>query len=104
MTKAELKKLIQTASGEIPAETVIRNCRVLDVFTGDFTEGDIALVGGQIAGVGAYRGEDEIDGGGRWAVPGLIDSHIHIESSTRSGGAGADGGSPRQHDRDSGSP
>ena len=81
MTKAELKKLIQTASGEIPAETVIRNCRVLDVFTGDFTEGDIALVGGQIAGVGAYRGEDEIDGGGRWAVPGLIDSHIHIESS-----------------------
>ena len=81
MTKAELKKLIQTASGEIPAETVIRNCRVLDVFTGDFTEGDIALVGGQIAGVGAYRGEDEIDGGGRWAVPGLIDSHIHLESS-----------------------
>ena len=81
MTKAGLRKLIQTASGQIPAETVIRNCRVLDVFTGVFTEGDIALCGGQIAGVGCYRGEREIDGQGRYAVPGLIDSHIHIESS-----------------------
>ena len=81
MTKAGLKKLIQTASGQIPAETVIRNCRVLDVFTGVFREGDIALCGGLIAGVGRYRGAQEVDGEGRFAVPGLIDSHIHIESS-----------------------
>ena len=81
MTKAALRKLIQTASGQIPAETVIQNCRILDVFTGVFKEGDIALCGGRIAGVGRYRGEREIDGEGRYAVPGLIDSHIHIESS-----------------------
>lgn len=81
MTKEELKKLILTASGQIPAETVIKNCKVLDVFSGEFVEGDIALCGGKIAGVGQYQGETEVDAQGRYAVPGFIDSHIHIESS-----------------------
>lgn len=81
MTKEALKKLIQTATGAILAETVIKNCKVFNVFTGAFTEGDIALCGGEIAGVGDYSGETEIDAGGRYAVPGFIDSHIHIESS-----------------------
>ena len=81
MTKDALKKLIQTAAGTIPAETVIKNCRVLNVFTGEWIDGDIALCGGEIAGVGSYAGEEEIDAGGRYAVPGFIDSHIHIESS-----------------------
>ncbi|MDE6635268.1 MAG: amidohydrolase family protein, partial [Lachnospiraceae bacterium] len=76
-----LKKLIQTAAGEIPAETVLKNCRILDVFSGAFMDGDIAFSGGQIAGVGEYRGKTEIDAQGRYAVPGFIDSHIHIESS-----------------------
>ena len=81
MTKEFLKKLILTASGQIPAETVIKNCKVFNVFTGEFIQGDIALCGGQIAGVGSYSGETEVDAGGRYAVPGFIDSHIHIESS-----------------------
>lgn len=81
MTKETLKKLIQTAAGTIPADTVIKNCKVFDVFTGQFVQGDIALCGDQIAGVGAYSGKEEVDAGGRYAVPGFIDSHIHIESS-----------------------
>ncbi len=81
MNKEMLRKLIKTASGEIPADTVIKNCKVLDVFSGKFVEGDIALCGDQIAGVGQYHGETEIDAEGRYAVPGFIDSHIHIESS-----------------------
>ena len=81
MEKQALKKLILTATGQIPAETVIKNCKVLDVFSGKFAEGDIALCGRQIAGVGRYQGETEVDAGGRYAVPGFIDSHIHIESS-----------------------
>ena len=81
MTKEALKKLILTASGQMPAETVIKNCKVLDVFSGEFTESDIALCDGYIAGVGQYQGETEIDAQGRYAVPGFIDSHIHIESS-----------------------
>lgn len=81
MDKQSLKKLILVASGQIPAETVIKNCKVLDVFSGKFVEGDIALCGDQIAGVGQYQGETEVDAQGRYAVPGFIDSHIHIESS-----------------------
>lgn len=81
MEKEMLRKLIQTASGKIEADTVIKNCKVLDVFSGEFREGDIALCGDQIAGVGCYHGKTEIDAGGRYAVPGFIDSHIHIESS-----------------------
>ena len=76
-----MKQLILTASGQIPAKTVIKNCKVFNVFTGAFVQGDIALCGGQIAGVGSYSGEVEVDAEGRYAVPGFIDSHIHIESS-----------------------
>ena len=81
MKKEELKKLILTASGARKADTVIKNCKVVNVFSGKIIEGDIALCGDQIAGVGDYEGEVEIDAEGRYAVPGFIDSHIHIESS-----------------------
>ena len=81
MKKEELKKLILTASGVRKADTVIKNCKVVNVFSGKVIEGDIALCGDQIAGVGEYEGEVEIDAEGRYAAPGFIDSHIHIESS-----------------------
>lgn len=45
-------------------------------------KGDIAVVDGIIAGVGSYReGKQIIDASGQWIVPGLIDGHVHIESS-----------------------
>ncbi len=81
MNKTTLKKLIDTASGRIPADLVIKGCRVVDVYGGTIKEGDIAVCDGLIAGVGSYEGLTEIDGGGRYAAPGFIDSHIHIESS-----------------------
>ncbi len=81
MDKAMLKKVIDTAAGRIPAETVVKNCQVMDVYNGGITKGDIAVCGGLIAGVGTYEGEQSIDGDGLYAVPGFIDSHIHIESS-----------------------
>ena len=81
MKKEELKKLIDTAAGRIPADVVIKNCKIVNVFSGTITEGDIALCGGQIAGIGEYEGKETVDAQGRYAVPGFIDSHIHIESS-----------------------
>ena len=79
--KAELKKLIDTAAGRIPADLVIKNCKVVNVFSGKIQEGDIAFSGDQIAGIGEYEGKEVIDAEGRYAAPGFIDSHIHIESS-----------------------
>ena len=81
MEKEMLKKLINTAMGRRKADLVIKNCRVVNVFSGTVTEGDIAVCGGFIAGIGRYQGETETDAEGRYAAPGFIDSHIHIESS-----------------------
>lgn len=45
MKKEELKKLIDTAAGRIPADTVIKNCQIVNVFSGKIQTGDIALSG-----------------------------------------------------------
>jgi adenine deaminase len=81
MEKNELKKLIDTAAGRIPADVVIRGARIVDVFGGGILEGDIAVSDGIIAGIGDYDGKEIIEATGLYAVPGFIDGHIHIESS-----------------------
>ena len=81
MEKSQLKKRIDVASGRIPADVVIKNCKVVDVYSAEIIEGDIALCDGTIAGVGSYEGKEVIDAEGRFAAPGFIDSHIHIESA-----------------------
>ena len=81
MNKVELKKLIDTAAGRIPAEMIIRGAKIIDVYGGGILEGDIAICGGMIAGIGDYSGDEIVDATGQYAAPGFIDSHIHIESS-----------------------
>ena len=82
--KESLKKLIQAARGTASADLVIRGSRVVNVFTGEIREADIAVAGGRIAGVGpcgSYEGKEVVDAAGMYAIPGLIEGHIHIESS-----------------------
>lgn len=81
MSKEALKELIDTAAGRNTADIVIKNCRIVDVLNGSIIEGDIAIIRGLIAGIGNYEGREEIDAKGKYAVPGFIDSHIHIESA-----------------------
>lgn len=81
MDRTELKHLLDVAAGREPADFVIKNCQIVDVGLGVFRKGDIAFCGDKIAGTGHYSGKKEYDAGGRYAVPGFIDSHIHIESS-----------------------
>ncbi|MHC1723907.1 MAG: adenine deaminase [Aminipila sp.] len=81
MEKKQLKKLIDIAAGRIPADLVIKNCKVVDVYNATIIEGDIALCEDLIAGVGHYEGIQVIDAKGQYAAPGFIDSHIHVESS-----------------------
>ncbi|MGM9650809.1 MAG: adenine deaminase [Faecousia sp.] len=80
MTKQELKHLIDVAAGREPADLVIKNCMVVNVFTGKIVPGDIAVCGDRIAGIGSYEGRQTVDAQGKYAAPGFIDSHIHIES------------------------
>lgn len=77
-----LSNLIAVARGDLPADLVLRNGQVINVFSGQIEEADIAIYAGTIAGVGAgYGGEKEVDLAGAYVAPGLIDAHVHIESS-----------------------
>ena len=77
----DLKKLIAAARGDIRADLVLKNARVVNVFTKEIEEGDVAICDGFVAGIGQYQGEKEIDLQGKIVCPGFIDGHIHIESS-----------------------
>lgn len=82
MDKKTLIRVIDSAMHRVPADLVIYNCQIVDVFTGTVRPGSIAITDGLIVGFGDdYRGQEEIDAGGAYAAPGLIDGHIHIEST-----------------------
>ena len=77
-----LTRFLAVARGDEPADVVLRNGRVVNVFTGEILDADIAIAGDTITGVAPdYEARQEIDLQGRYVCPGLIDSHVHIESS-----------------------
>ncbi|MFM8551765.1 MAG: adenine deaminase [Nitrospiraceae bacterium] len=81
-TADELAACLRVARGLEPADLVVKNTRFLDVYTGVFLPGDVAVYRGHIVGTQqAYRGRRELDGSSLYVVPGFIDAHVHIESS-----------------------
>jgi adenine deaminase len=78
---ASLKEKIRVASGEGTADLLIKNGRVVDVFSGQIEQKDVAIFGGVIVGFGDYQARKTIDVKGDFLCPGLIDGHVHIESS-----------------------
>ena len=81
MDKKILKRRLDAAAGRVKADLVIKNGRAVNVFSGKIEEKSVAVCDGVIVGLGDYEGETEIDAGGCYVLPGLIESHIHIESS-----------------------
>ena len=80
--KTDIEKLIKTARGEEKADLVIKNAKVINVFTEEMYDADIAICDGTIAGVAKdYHGVEEIDVKGAYVSPSFIDGHVHIESS-----------------------
>jgi adenine deaminase len=78
---APLAKRLAVARGDEPADLVLRGGKVLSVFTREWLDVDVAIADGWIAGLGEYEGRETMDVSGRWVVPGLIDAHMHLESS-----------------------
>ena len=77
-----IKEIIPYALGKKPAHVLFKNAKVVNVFTGEIEETNIAVFRKRIAGIGDYtEGEKVIDLKGMYVVPGLIDAHLHIESS-----------------------
>ncbi|MCX6011226.1 MAG: adenine deaminase [Chloroflexi bacterium] len=79
---AQLARLMSVAKGELPADLLLSNAKIINVFTGEIEDGNIAICGDRIAGVGDYhQAKEVVDVGGRYIAPGLINGHIHPESS-----------------------
>lgn len=72
---------VKIARGDSKAELVLKNCKIINVFSSKIEEGDIAINDGIIIGVGKYSGIVENDMLGAYVSPGFIDGHVHIESS-----------------------
>ena len=78
----KLAHLISVAKGELPADLILANAKVVNVFTGEVELGNVAICEGSIAGIGDYHQAREVlDLGGRYLAPGLINGHTHLESS-----------------------
>jgi len=78
---ADLARRLAVARGDEPADVVVRGGRVFSVFTREWLEVDVAVADGWVAGLGEYDGEEVVEAGGRYVVPGFIDAHMHLESS-----------------------
>lgn len=76
-----LERLIAVARGEEPADLLLKNARLVNVLSGEIHPADIALFAGRVVGFGEYRAREAIDLEGRFVCPGLIDAHVHLESS-----------------------
>src|SRR5256885_14842529 len=75
-------ELLAVARGDAPADVLLINARIVNVFTCEVEEGSIAIHRDRIAGVGDYPvGRETIDLRGAFVSPGFIDAHMHVEST-----------------------
>jgi adenine deaminase len=80
--QSDLVRRIAVARGDEPADLVLSGGRVLSVFTGEFLEADVAIVGQHVAGVGpGYEGTQRLDVSDLILLPGFIDGHMHLETT-----------------------
>ena len=82
---AGLKERIEAAQGKIPFDLLIRNVRLVNVYTRRIVPANIGVKGGRVVSIASdpppLSPVEEFDGGGMYAIPGLIDAHCHIEST-----------------------
>jgi len=78
----EFEEFIQVAHGEKPADLILRNARLVNVFTGSIHRTDVVITDDKIAALGpGYEAEKVIDLREKYVCPGFIDAHVHIESA-----------------------
>ena len=77
-----MNKLAAIARGDLPADLVIRNAKIANVYSLNYELSDVAIHSGKIAGIGrGYEGITSFDAQGRVMIPGMIDGHVHIEDT-----------------------
>ncbi|WP_028857429.1 adenine deaminase [Psychrilyobacter atlanticus] len=76
-----LSEFIDVLTKRKKSDLVFKNAKIINVFSHEIIEGDLAVHGDQIVGIGDFSGISEIDLYGAYISPGLMDAHVHIESS-----------------------
>ena len=83
-----MENLIDVAKGDRPPDLLLRGAQLVNVFTGEIYPTNIAIAGEWIAGVGSdyTEGREILDLEDLFLAPGLINGHLHLESSLLSPG------------------
>ncbi|WP_336982762.1 MULTISPECIES: adenine deaminase [unclassified Cedecea] len=86
MTPADLRRrAVKAALGETPFDLLLINGRIVDMATGEIREADVGIVGTLIASVHPRGSREDAaqthDLAGNYLSPGLMDTHVHVESS-----------------------
>jgi adenine deaminase len=79
-----MKSVIAAARGDRPVDLLLTNLRLINVFNGRIEDRAVAVSEGVVVGFGdtyAAKAKAIVDLGGRYLLPGFIDSHLHIESA-----------------------
>ncbi len=76
--------LITAARGQRPADLLLTDARIVNVFTGTIDTGSLAIADGFVVGIGDYPAHHTVSLANQYLVPGFIDSHVHIESAMTS--------------------
>ena len=73
---------LAAARGDTPADLVLRQANLVNVISGEIYPTDIVIHDRHVVALGpGYSGRRDVDLGGKYVAPGLIDAHVHIESS-----------------------
>lgn len=72
---------LKVARGQIPADLLIKNAKLVNVLSGEIYPENIAIHDGRVIGFGDYEANEVIDVDGMYVSPGFIDAHIHFEST-----------------------
>ena len=76
-----IEDLIPVARGKREADLVLRGAKVVNLFSGEVLNADVAIYKDRIAGLGKYKAKKTLDLKGAYLSPGFIDGHVHLESS-----------------------
>jgi adenine deaminase len=75
---------LKAASGQVKADLLISNLRIVDLYTETVFPGSLLINDARIVAVNpswSIRADETFDGQGMYAVPGFMDAHVHIETT-----------------------
>jgi adenine deaminase len=77
----DLQHKLSVARGEKPAALLFKNAQLVNVFSGEIHEADVAVDDERVIGFGDYEAHEVVDLAGAYLAPSLIEGHFHVEST-----------------------